>query len=544
MKFLGTILLSALVLGGCASFPDDYETQPAVVTDPAQLVEDNWNNVPAVTLRHSQQGLVLKRFYPIPEKLAGRKLEISVEPGETLSLDDVLYALRMQGFRIAARLADDVRARPWLSNSFSGTFGQFIEQTSALENVAFDHRAGTVVLSASNQYSVSLTQYKEYMDAVAKMLGELGAEDVKGDVTSGMLYFSARPDVADHLQEHIARLARNSAMIRLQVAIITVGLNRNKAIGLDWSTLALQGGLHDMAPGVTGGNGTGLGNLTPTTGLPGAAPGAGAGAAAAGASPGAAAGAGGVVGAAADAAKVALGQMAGFAGGEGFIYRFRNNKFSLTAALKALSTYGTARTEQNVILGTLSGLPVEIESGNDIPYVKSIGASTTSGGATTGSAQTATISSGLKVKVIPNFDAVGGDLVTDVTVDLSTLVGFRDLPAGLNLGTLSQPEMQKLKFKNVGRIQAGETVIMGGITYDQVSDNYATLPGMENAPVGSETKKVSRNAMYIILRPTVVLSDVPKSAAEGTPEVAPAAPPEALVKIAPVPPLGAQEEGK
>ena len=199
------------------------------------------------------------------------------------------------------------------------------------------------------------------------------------------------------------------------------------------------------------------------------------------------------------------GSLLSFAGSEGFGFKFANDAFSLTAALKALSTYGNARTEQNVVLGTLSGQPVKISSGNDIPYVKSIGAATTSGGATQGSSQTETIKSGLKIEVTPNFDASDGTVITQVKVDMSTLVGFRELSAGQNLGSLSQPEMQNLGFENVGRLSAGETIIVGGITYDQLSNNYTNFPGMEKLNTGSKAEKVNRNAIYIVVRPTVVI---------------------------------------
>jgi type II secretory pathway component GspD/PulD (secretin) len=134
-----------------------------------------------------------------------------------------------------------------------------------------------------------------------------------------------------------------------------------------------------------------------------------------------------------------------------------------------------------------------------------VGSSTASGGATTGSAQTDIIKSGLKLEVTPNFDAQDGSVFTQVKVDMSTLVGFRELSAGQNLGNLSQPQMKNLNFENVGRLNAGDTVIVGGISYDQISNNYTNFPGMEKMATGSKAQTVNRNAIYIVVRPTVVI---------------------------------------
>jgi type II secretory pathway component GspD/PulD (secretin) len=84
-------------------------------------------------------------------------------------------------------------------------------------------------------------------------------------------------------------------------------------------------------------------------------------------------------------------------------------------------------------------------------------------------------------------------------------VGFRELSAGNSLGTMSQPQMRNLKFTNLGRLRVGGTLIVGGITYDQVSDSYNSLPGAERLPIGSKSSKTEKSSVYIVVRPTVVI---------------------------------------
>lgn len=490
-KKLIACLCAAVALGGCASFPEDYEknmTMPEVVDH----LPDGWNTIPALSYSPSKAGTVVQRFNDIPAELAARPISLKVTPGTFLSLNELLQALRFKGVRVVSRLSAGDTQSAWLGASFSGTVGELIQEISQAENISYEYRNGTLFLMDSARYAATLPPHKDFLVAISKSMEELGATEVRADTQSGTVFYRAKPDVAVYVKDYLEKVASTAAMVNLQVVVLTVGLHKDRALGFDWAALGTQTGRGDMAPGVTGGTGTGLGNLTPTAIVGGVA----------GAVGGAVAGAAG--GAAADKAAVALGRVLGFSGSEGFAYHYRNKTFSLSAAMKALSSYGNARTEQNVLIGTLSGMPVMIKSGNDIPYVKSVGSATASGGATTGSTTTEIIQSGLKVEVTPNYEAEDGAVVTTVKVELSSLVGFRELSAGTNLGTLSQPEMQKLEFSNSGRITVGDTVVMGGITYDQLTNNYNNLPGAEKLPTGSKAEKVTRNAIYIVLRPTVV----------------------------------------
>lgn len=482
MKKLTLAMLISASLAGCASFPDNYE-KPLKTEDVAQQMQDAWSSLPSVTYVQSNTGVVVRKYNDIPAELRAKKLSLSFTAGVQTTLNDAVFAVSAQGLRVVSRLSEDTLKKAWVIRQFEATLGDFLDELSANYNIAVEHRNGTLYLVESNRFSASLPQHKEFLDNVAKALKEMGATDTRPDVLSGMVYYTAKPDVASYIEEYLDAISKNAAMVTLQVAVLTVGVNRDVNLGFDWAKFAVQRGSGGMRSQV----GSILGDSSATTSVP-------------------TTGTGGTTGnAVADAAAAVTGSLLSFSGSEGFGYKFANDAFSLTAALKALSTYGTARTEQNVVLGTLSGLPVKINSGNDIPYVKSIGASTTSGGSTQGSSETETIKSGLKLEVTPNFDASDGSVVTSVKVDMSTLVGFRELSAGLNLGTLSQPEMQNLGFENVGRLSAGETIIVGGITYDQLSNNYNNFPGMEKMATGSKAEKVNRSAIYIVVRPTVVI---------------------------------------
>ncbi|WP_080416074.1 type II secretion system protein GspD [Burkholderia ubonensis] len=518
MKKLTLALMISSALAGCASFPDHYD-KPLGTADIQAQKADEWSTLPAVTFVQSNAGVAVRKYNQIPESIRSKPIKLEFARAAVPTLNDVVFALGQQGYRLVSRLGDNTLKQPWTVRSVSGTVGEVLDDISATYNIASEYRNGSVYLVESNKFSASLPQHKEFMDNVAKALKDLGATDVRTDMMAGLVYYNAKPEIAEYLEEYLNTIAKNAAMLTLQVAVLTVGMDRDINLGFDWAKFAVMRGsggmrsdLSSIFNNTNSNNGLSDGTNSGSNGNTGSNNGANNGSNGSnnGSNSNGSTSLGDAVNDVTNAAtstakKLVTGSLLSYAGAEGFGFKFANNAFSLTAALKALSTYGNARTEQNVLLGTLSGMPVKINSGDDIPYVKSIGSTTASGGSTQGSSQTDIIKSGLKLEVTPNFDAADGTVVTTVKVDMSTLVGFRELSAGTNLGTMSQPQMKNLGFENVGRLHAGETIIVGGITYDQLSNNYTNFPGMEKLPLGSKAEKVTRNAMYIVVRPTVVI---------------------------------------
>lgn len=492
-RALTVALLSALT--GCAAFPDDYEEEVGV-PNIVKEYQDSWSHEKAIEYVPSTSGASIQRYFTLPSNVANQRVALDLNLGADAKVGDLIYTLQSQGYPIVSRLKESENDVLEITR-FNGTLGQFVDRLSQIQNIAYEYRNDTLFIVEANRYSVSLPQHEELLLQVAASLMQMGAFDVRTDILAGMVHFEAKPDISDYVTEYLDRIAQNSAMVRLQVAVVTVGLNRDLSRGLDWSQIMAKTGTRDMRPVDTGGD------------------------------------------------SYLLGQALSFAGGTGggVAYAFNSNRFSLSAIVRALSEFGNARTEQNVVLGTVSGMPVRISSGNEIPYIKKIGSSTASGGSISGSTDTEIVKSGLELKITPNFDSSDTSVVTTVEVNMSSLVGFRELSAGNALGTLSQPEMQNLEFENVGRLRAGETIVIGGITYDQMSDNYTNLPGLERMPTGSRSRHIEKNAIYIVIRPTVIvftqnaqeLAEQRKRAASGDVKIKPVDAPAAPRKATPAP---------
>jgi hypothetical protein len=55
------------------------------------------------------------------------------------------------------------------------------------------------------------------------------------------------------------------------------------------------------------------------------------------------------------------------------------------------------------------------------------------------------------------------------------------------------------------KLKAGESSIIGGVTYEQVSDNRNSISYIETSKIASQNQKTSKNAVFIMLRPTVTM---------------------------------------
>src|SRR3546814_12446543 len=98
---------------------------------------------------------------------------------------------------------------------------------------------------------------------------------------------------------------------------------------------------------------------------------------------------------------------------------FRSTRpLDITGAIKFLSQYGNTAVDQNVELRTLAGTSVNWRSGETIPYVSGVSATTSGLGGighgghglngAIGSAQTEKLEHGLTLHLAPNFEANGG----------------------------------------------------------------------------------------------------------------------------------------
>lgn len=463
---IASAVIAQALLVGCSSFPVDADKLPSQAST-VKEVETNWASVPAVQVVDSNAGKSVRQRKPLPHSHASKRLKIDLESRATL--EEIIRAAELQGFKIILKTSSDKKSEELHFSKFDGTFEEFVEALAISHDIDYEFMNGITVITEGVRYMVTVPQNKTLLERVAPTIEGLGATNVKYDLDSGLITYEASARVSRDIDIYMEKMTSNASMVALQVAVIDVRLNRDRASGFDWKEFTAKWGTAIDAAAAT--------VATPAT-----------------------------VGAAVatSVTERVLGRTGTFTG-NGFGIKLDEKKFSLVAAVKLLSTYGQAKTTQDVLISTMGGAPVKISSGNQIPYVTGIGSVTAAGGAVSGSVNTSTVNSGLKMEIIPRFDAADQFVMTELKAKLSSLVRFRELSAGNTNGTLSQPEMQELEFENISRLRPGEIILLGGISYDQISENFTSIAGLERTKTGSDSLTTNRHAIFIVIRPSVTI---------------------------------------
>lgn len=468
LKLMPTLLCLA-VMAGCTTLPDSSERTS--LEDVRDSAITGWESTPAMVYRSHRQGTQLLEPDALPSKLYETPVELGLS--RRVSVEELASIIQLAG--VPTMLATDELAQVSVFvPSYTGPIGVLLDSIGAASSLSFSWSRGVLIIDKNRPYLLRIPQNTEIAEAVSAALTSMGAADVQASKEAGLISFRASTQDRARITAYLDRLAVNTSMVNLQMAVMNVSLNEETGRGLDWSTLAVKAGdlgllksAADAAAGAVGG-GVGDGVTAPVQDI------------------------------------ITRGTAAGVEGG-GVSVVFKNSNLSLNAVLNMLSTYGESRTVQNLTLKTLSGVPVELRSGESIPYVEDISLNVNEYSATSG-VTTTTVDIGFEVGISPFYDAEDNLVTVELDLSMKSLVGFRELSTGkAEGGTISRPQVQDQSIKNIARLEAGETALIGGLVYESVSDNRNTLTGLERLPVGSKKLKTTRNALFVLLRPTVVV---------------------------------------
>ncbi|AXK44106.1 hypothetical protein [Erythrobacter aureus] len=395
--------------------------------------------------------------------------------------------------------AYNIRSRSLPFRRFEGTLGGLFRQLERSMGVTIWWNEG-IYVSPVGRYSVMLPQNRELMQQVVTELEAKGATNVVASIQAGTVSFVAPGALAEQvIRPYLLRLGRNAAEVTMQVALVSVTMNEDTSRGFDWSQFNLTfgdpysttgssgsdggltegGGAGEFLAGDGNGNGS-VGGGLPTDGL--------------------------------------------FSFGNDALRYFNpgvklfgdRRPLDIVGAIKFLSTYGETAVDQNVELRTLAGTAVNWRSGETIPYVSGVSATTGFngggsggggfGGGAVGAAQTETLETGLTLDLAPNYEANGGLVTVAFELELTELVEMVELNAGNQLGTFTQPRTREQKLDDIVRIPVGETVVLGGLRRQVASTN-------RNGPlslysIGSKNKRSETQTVFIIMRPSVTVYEV------------------------------------
>jgi type II secretory pathway component GspD/PulD (secretin) len=422
--------------------------------------------------------------------------KVEVERKEETSGDQGSSQSSLYGNDSAGK-TPSLRNRPLPFRRYEGTLGGLFRQIERSMGVTLWWEEG-IYVSPVGRYSVMLPQNKELMQQVVNELKAKGANNVVASLQAGTVSFVAPGALAEKtIRPYLTRLGRNASEVTMQVALVSVVMNETTSKGFDWSQFNFSFG---APPESSTGTGT--------------TPGAGN-----GGSPG---------------DFLSGGTNNGGTGTQlpkGSLFTLGNDAFrifnpaasilgstrplDITGAIKFLSQYGDTAVDQNVELRTLAGTAVNWRSGETIPYVSGVSATTsgfnnggTNGGlaGAIGSAQTEKLETGLTLKLAPNYEAAGGLVTVSFDLELTELIEFIELNAGNQLGSFTQPRTREQKLDDIVRVPVGETIVLGGLRRQLASTD-------RNGPfslysLGAKNRKNETQTIFIILRPTVTVYEV------------------------------------
>lgn len=396
-----------------------------------------------------------------------------------------------------------LRSRPLPFRRFEGTLGGLFRQLQRSMGVTIWWNDG-IYVSPVGRYSVMLPQNKDLMSQVVTELQAKGASNVVASIQAGTVSFVAPGALAEEvIKPYLIRLGRNASEVTMQIALVSVVMNEQTSRGFDWSQFSLAFGTDAAAAATSTG-------LTGNTGTTGGVGGIGTG------------GTGTTTGTTVDTTqKSTLFKLTNDAARlfvPGVNIFGTKQPLDIGGAIKFLSQYGNTAVDQNVELRTLAGTAVNWRSGETIPYVSGVSATTTGGiggntgglnsglGGAIGSAQTEKLETGLTLNLAPTYESNGGLVTVSFKLELTELIEFVQLNAGNQLGSFTQPRTREQKLDDIVRIPVGETVVLGGLRR-QLSSTNRTGPFSAYA-VGSRSRNNEVQTIFVILRPSVTTYEV------------------------------------
>lgn len=503
---ISTVVASILGLSGCTglSIPQDNDLREKELLQPA--IDKFESAEPAIIKRRTKPIKVIQPT-DIPQEILSKKVQLSLS-GEA-KISDLPSILEEFGIYLVASEDVDLDKTIYLNN-FKGTVEDLFQIIGSINNLSFNYQRNNIIsIDLTSDYVIDIPQNADIISEMETAITPLGAQDIQSSIVGGTIMYKATYLANQKIEKYVTRFSKNASVIGLQVAVMTVQLDKDSEKGFDWSKLNASIGNANIlkseesaSTGTTGGviGGTGTGNTGTGTGTV--------------TTPAETAAADALKGSTYGTSLKNLQTLGAFTGTASTL-RALNGTFDITAVLNYLSTYGQTKTNQSVSMKTLSGKEVTLKSVQTIPYVSGINNTSGYGGSSNGNSsygggvssgtETDEIEIGLTLDMTPYYDSDSGIVTVELELELSSLIAFIELSAGNQIGKLTQPQTQEQNFTNFMKLKAGESSIIGGVTYEQVSDNRNSISYLETSKIASQAQKITKNAVFIMLRPTVTM---------------------------------------
>ena len=484
------IAFASIYLTACGNMPvpenTDLEVDRVVDTQ-----TQRFERVEEPITKVKTKPLVVSKPKDFPAGIKNKQINLNLEKGSTL--EDLAGVFELYGLNLViATNNQNVQAQSQGENQegqvssggslsgqetlfvrkFKGTLEDYLVLLSELYDISFDYKGNEiVVMQKYSDYIINLPQFPEgdnatITDDILDTVESLGAQNVKHSLISGMVNYKATPFAQKKIYNYLKKMTKSVSVISLQTAIVTVKLDKENSKGFDWSKMQVN--MAKNIPGIL---------ENPTTMI-----------------------SEGVF----DALGSNLSDMdaGGQIGRDSFAFSVAKSDFSFQSVINFLNTYGKTETNQSVLMRTLSGKKVVLQSGEEVPYVSDVNSNATGDNVSSG-VDTETVQTGINLEILPYFDNDNEIVTASVKLTIDSILGFVDLSAGNQIGNLTQPNVQNQEFESVIRLGAGDTTVIGGIMFDSIEDKRTGNAYLGDSNVSAKNIKIEKSAVFILLRPTV-----------------------------------------
>jgi hypothetical protein len=518
-----SMAVACAMVSGCASTlkPAPYPKDSPHDQDSAALVaSERWDD-PAFR-QEGKPMVVLMTPFSVPKEIADMPAVVQLEP--TATVKDLAAMLGNAGHSIivADKTAGDAS---FYMPQYKGKLGNLLSAVSRAADVWFTWQDGVIVVSSKQRISITIPQDVELAKKLTDDLKKMGLDTALASPDAGLATFDLKRSQYEQVRAYLNRMTKNSAMVSLQIAIVTVTLNQQDSTGLDWSQLQVGIGKNSRSifSNSTSNTGSTVGGVSTSTTTGSSSNTSGSGSTS-GSSSSTTSGSNGSTTTGSGTSTTGTGTSDGtttsstlpsglnslMLSGSGIQLPVAiGNVFSLAGFVNFLGSYGRTDTKQDVMLKTMTGNKVELKSVTQIPYVSSVGVATTGTSTTNnsngllGSASTSTANDGITLKVTPTYDHSARSVALDIDLSIQSVLSFNNLSAGSQIGSFTQPTTADRSFTDILRVRPGETAVIGGLTYDAVSNNTTSPLPLRDTDWESRSLTVQRQTMFIVIRPTV-----------------------------------------
>jgi len=340
--------------------------------------------------------------------------------------------------------------------NMSGKLSRVLDQLSDSVGFYWTYKNGVIDITPDNQFIANLPPSNDVFESLPFMLKNLGATDIFLDKTTRTVAYRATKVAQRKISSYLDHLRRTRSLIVYDTFIWEVILSDVSNMGIQWNKFNASKVMPNSQFALT------------TSG-----------------------------GQAANSAAIGLGVV------------YNTSAFALDLLAQFLQTQGTLQNISQPKLMMINGGTAQFRNGVTTNYVSQVG-STTNGAATTTSVTTASVLSGIDLKI--SGDIFDGTVNTQVQLSLNDLQSFNQFTA---LGTeLKLPQTANREISTVIRSRPRDTIMIAGINVARQQNDAAGLPGSGGtiAAATSRVKNAERSELVVVMRPRVIKFIKEKSA--------------------------------